>query len=180
MFKKIRRFGTNVSKNVKELNINRNPKSRQSPTADLDEIDKKILRSLMSDPRMSLRDVAATTSISVGTIRDRLSKLSKGKIVRGFTTIVDPTKVGYKITAVIEIFESKKGLGLIEESIKNMPNVCGVYSVTGSTDVVVIARFHDSEELNNFVRKVLRMKNVSRTETLIVLDTYKEDFRPIV
>jgi Lrp/AsnC family transcriptional regulator, regulator for asnA, asnC and gidA len=179
MFRKIRRFGTNVSKNVKGMSIGKKEKYGQEKLK-LDEIDKNILRALMSDPRMSLRDIAAVTTNSVGTIRERLGKMQKHHVIRGYTAIVDPSKVGYRITAVIEIFESKKGLGLIEDNIKNMPNVCGVYSVTGSTDVIVIARFHDSDELNDFVRKILRMKNVSRTETLIVLDTYKEDFRPMV
>lgn len=179
MFRKIRKFGTNVSKNVKNMNIRNAGKIDQTKFR-LDEIDKRLIRTLMSDPRRSLRDVAAITGISVGTVRDHLAKLHKHQVINGYTTLVNPAKVGYRITAVIEIFESKKGLGLVENNIKLMPNVCGVYSVTGSTDVVVIARFRDSEELNDFVRKILRSKNVSRTETLIVLDTYKEDFRPMV
>lgn len=179
MFKRIRRFGTNVSKNVRNLDIMKSPKYSHDPLK-LDEIDKKILRTIMLDPRMSLRNIAAATTNSVGTIREHLSKLQRHQVIRGYTAIINPLKVGYKITAIIEIFESKKGMGLVEDNIKLLPNVCGVYSVTGSTDVIVVARFHDSEELNDFVRKILKMKNVSRTETLIVLDTYKEDFRPIV
>lgn len=179
MFRRIKKFGTNVSKNVRNLNIS---KGRKIVTEDLvlDEIDKKILRTLMSDSRMSLRDIAGATTNSVGAIREHLSKLQKHQVIRGYTAMVDPAKVGYKITAVIEIFENKKGLDIVEETIRNMTNVCGVYSVTGGTDVVVIARFKDSEELNNFIRKILKIKNVARTETLIVLDTYKEDFRAIV
>lgn len=179
MFRRIRKFGTNVSKNVRNLNISKGRKILAENLV-LDEIDKKILRTLMSDSRMSLRDIAGVTTNSVGAIREHLSKLQKHQVIRGYTAIVNPAKVGYKITAVIEIFENKKGLGIVEEAITSMQNVCGVYSVTGGTDVVVIARFRDSEELNNFIRKILKIKNVARTETLIVLDTYKEDFRAIV
>lgn len=179
MFRKIRKFGTNVSKNVMNLNI----RKKAPKTVDemkLDEIDKKILRALMSDPRLSLRDLASISTNSVGAIREHLSKLQKHQVIRGYTTLINPIKVGYKITAIIEVFENKKGLGQVEEILSSMPNVCGIYAVTGSTDVVVIARFRDSEELNNFIRKILKIKNVARTETLIVLDTYKEDFRPMV
>ncbi len=179
MFRKIRKFGTNVSKNVQNLNIMKRTKKDESELI-LDEIDKKVLRTLMMDPRMSLREMAAMINNSVGTVREHLYKLQKHKAIRGYTALINPLKVGYKITAIIEIFENKKGFGKIEDSITNLPNVCGVYSVTGSTDVVVIARFRDSEELSNFVKKILKMKNISRTETLIVLDTYKEDFRPII
>lgn len=179
MFRRFRKFGTNVSKNVRNLNIGKTQKLDRDKLK-LDEIDKKILRALMSDPRMSLRDVAASTLVSVGAIREHLAKLQRHQVIRGYTALINPFKVGYKITAVIEIFESKKGLGIVENMLKNMPNVCAIYSVTGSTDVVVIARFHDSEELNEFIRRILKIKNVSRTETLIALDTYKEDFRPIV
>lgn len=177
MFRKIRKFSTNVSKNVVNMGRRGGRKPRQDG-AGLDEIDRKVLKALMSDPRMSLRDIAAVTSTSVGAVREHISSLQRSGVIRGYTAIVDPFKAGYKITAVIEIFESKKGLGLVENAVRAMPNVCAVYSVTGGTDVIAIARFMDSEELNNFVRRVLRMRNVSRTETLIVLDTYKEDFRP--
>ena len=58
--------------------------------------------------------------------------------------------------------------------------MCGVYSVAGNTDLVLIARFRDSDELNDLIKKILKMKNVLRTEPLIALDTYNEDFRAIV
>jgi DNA-binding Lrp family transcriptional regulator len=186
MFKRIRKFGTNVSKNMKNLYIidprrigtNVSTKMEINPT--FDEADRKILRALTADSRMSLRDISGYTGLALGTVREHLTKIHDSGIIKGYTTIINPMKVGYKMTAIIEVFENKKTPNLVEKSIIDMPNVCGVYNVTGDTDVLIVARFHDSDELNAFVKRLLRMKNVERTETLIVLDTFKEDFRTVV
>lgn len=181
MFRKFKEFGTNVSKNVKNLDIRsriRNPELGGELV--LDDTDKKILRALIADARMSLRDIAGYTDLSVGTVREHLGKIQRSGIIEGYTTVVDPMKVGYKMTAVIEVFQHRKGANTVEKSVTGLPNVCGVYNVTGNTDVLIIARFRDSDELNAFVKRILKMENVARTETLIVLDTFKEDFRVIV
>jgi DNA-binding Lrp family transcriptional regulator len=181
MFRKFKEFGTNVSKNVKSLDIRSRIRNAElGGEFVLDEIDKKILRALTADSRMSLRDIASYTDISVGTVREHLSRIQKSGVIKAHTTMLDPLKVGYKMTAIIEVFQHRKGANSVEKSVVGQPNVCGVYNVTGNTDVLIIARFRDSDELNAFVKRILRMENVARTETLIVLDTFKEDFRAIV
>lgn len=186
MFRRIRKFGTNVSKNMKNLNImnsrktDTNVSTKVQIDATFDEADKKVLRALTADSRMSLRDISSYTGLALGTVRDHLAKIHNSGIIKGYTTIINPLKVGYKMTAIIEVFENKKTPNLVEKSIIDLPNVCGVYNVTGNTDVLIVARFHDSDELNNFVKRLLKLKNVERTETLIVLDTFKEDFRTVV
>ena len=53
----------------------------------------------------------------------------------------------------------------------------GVYDVTGTTDAMILAKFKTRRELNNFVKRILRMPFVERTNTRVVLNTIKEDFR---
>ena len=51
--------------------------------------------------------------------------------------------LGYTLTAVIEVVAKKSALAGVEERIAEIPNVCAVYDVTGSTDTVVVAKFRD-------------------------------------
>ena len=65
----------------------------------------------------------------------------------------------------------------MERAISNLPNTCAVYDVTGLTDAIVIAKFHNREELSRFTKLLLGMPFVDRTNTRVVLTTIKEDFR---
>lgn len=142
----------------------------------LDKIDEEILKILMKDARLSARQIAIKLKMSTVTILTRIKKLEKEKIIKGYTALIDHEKIGYDLTAVIEITAKKDILG-IEEKLEKMENVCGVYDITGETDTVIIAKFRGRNELSNFVKTISRLENVENTITHIVLNTVKEDFR---
>lgn len=142
----------------------------------LDRIDKEILEILMKDARLSARQIAIKLKMSTVTIITRIKKLEKEKIIRGYTALIDHEKIGYDLTAVIEIIAKKNILG-IEEKLAKIENVCGVYDITGQTDIVIIAKFRGRNELSTFVKSLSSMENVENTITHIVLNTVKEDFR---
>ncbi len=142
----------------------------------MDKIDEKILKNLMVDARLSARQLALKLGMSTVTILSRIRKLEKEKIIRGYTTLVDHEKLGYDLTAIIEII-AKKDILDIEEKLSKIDNVCGVYDITGSTDTVIIAKFKERNELSVFVKSLSSMPNVENTITHVVLNTAKEDFR---
>ena len=146
------------------------------PLMSLDKIDEEILKILMKDARLSARQIAIKLKMSTVTILTRIKKLEKEKIIKGYTALIDHEKIGYDLTAVIEITAKKDILG-IEEKLEKMENVCGVYDITGETDTVIIAKFRGRNELSNFVKTISRLENVENTITHIVLNTVKEDFR---
>ena len=65
----------------------------------------------------------------------------------------------------------------METEIAKMKVTCAVYDVTGDNDAIIIAKFKNRQELNQFTKKLLSMSFVERTNTHIVLDTIKENFR---
>ncbi len=142
----------------------------------LDKIDEKILKNLMVDARLSARQLAIKLGMSTVTILSRIKKLEKEKIIKGYTTLVDHEKLGYDLTAIIEII-AKKDIVDIEEKLSKMENVCGVYDITGNTDTVIVAKFKERNELSDFVKSLSSMANVENTITHVVLNTAKEDFR---
>ena len=143
----------------------------------LDKIDEKILKNLMVDARLSARQLALKLGMSTVTILSRIKKLEKEKIIRGYTTIIDHEKLGYTLTAIIEIMAKNGKVLDIEEEISKFENVCGVYDITGSTDTVLIAKFKERNELSDFVKNLGTIANVENTITHVVLNTSKEDFR---
>jgi DNA-binding Lrp family transcriptional regulator len=143
----------------------------------LDETDQRILKNLMVDARLSARQLGLKLGISTVTVISRIKKLEKEKIVRGYTALIDHEKIGYNLTAIIEIIAKKNKIIDIETELSKMENVCGVYDITGNTDTMIIAKFKSREELSNFVKGLSSIPNVENTISHLVLNTVKEDFR---
>jgi len=143
----------------------------------IDEVDRKILLQLTTDCRMSYRQIAKNARISVGTALNRVRRLEKAGVIRGYSAIVDHEKIGYELTGIAEITVSKGRLLEIEKAVSKLPNACAVYDVTGLTDAIVIAKFHNRQELSKFTKSLLALSFVNRTNTRVVLQTIKEDFR---
>ena len=117
----------------------------------LDKTDEKILKNLMVDARLSARQMALKLGMSTVTVLSRIKKLEKEKIIRGYTAIIDHEKLGYSLTAIIEIVAKNDKIVDIEKEISKYENVCAVYDITGSTDTVIIAKFKERNDLSKFV-----------------------------
>ena len=143
----------------------------------LDDIDTKILKNLTVDARQSARQLSLKLGISTVTVLSRMKKLEKEKIILGYTATVDHEKIGYSLTAIIEIIAKNDKIVDIEKEIAKFENVCGVYDITGTTDTIIIGKFKERNELSTFVKGLASIPNVENTITHVVLNTAKEDFR---
>jgi DNA-binding Lrp family transcriptional regulator len=144
---------------------------------ELNETDKKILKNLLEDARFSSRQIAKNVGVSVGTVLSRIKKMEDDGLIKGYSVILDHEKLGYELTVVTEITVSKGRLTEMENEIAKIPNVCGVYDVTGLTDAVIIAKFKSREDLGRFTKQLLALPYIERTNTHVALTTVKENFR---
>ena len=143
----------------------------------IDQLDLRILRSLLADGRASYRQLASDLGVSTTTVATRVSRLERAGVIRGHSTVVDFQKLGYELTVVTEIIVSKGMLLEMEREIAKVPGVCAGYDVTGEIDAIVISKCRDREELSRFTKGLLAMPFVERTNSHVVLTTVKEDFR---
>jgi DNA-binding Lrp family transcriptional regulator len=143
----------------------------------MDETDVKILGRLLSDARLSYRKIAEDIGVSPPTVLARVKNLEKNSVIKFYSAILDHEKLGYDLTAIIEVTSVKGKIVEVERHIAKFPYVVAVYDITGLTDMVVVAKFKNRSQLSNFVKKDLALPYVERTNTHIVLITVKEDFR---
>ena len=142
----------------------------------LDEIDLRILGSILKDARKSYRKIADDINVSPPTVLSRVQKLEKGRVIKSYSAVLDHEKLGYDLTAVIEVTSIKGKITEVQKHISKFPNVCAVYDITGLTDMIIVAKFRNREELSNFVKKDMSLSYIERTNTHMVLITVKEDF----
>ncbi len=143
----------------------------------LDKTDMRILKNLLVDARLSSRQLALKLGLSTVTILTRLKKMEQEKIIKGYTAVINHEKLGYDLTAIIEIYTKKGKMVEVEQDISTLENVCAVYDVTGESDSVIVAKFKNRDELSKFVKELSSRPNIDKTVTNVVLNTVKEDFR---
>jgi DNA-binding Lrp family transcriptional regulator len=146
----------------------------------IDNLDKQILQILQKDARKSAREIARQLHRATGTVATRIKKLTESGIIKGYSAILDPSKLGYGLTAIILIQAEGKHLVEVENEIARAKEVVAVYDITGEFDAAVIARFRDRKSLNKFVKSIIAMPYVKRTVTSLVLNVVKEDTRVYV
>ncbi|MFP3133085.1 MAG: Lrp/AsnC family transcriptional regulator [Nitrososphaeria archaeon] len=140
----------------------------------IDDTDVKILGMLCRNAKTPVRDIAKAVGVSIGTVHNKIKRLEKEGYIRSYTANVDWNKLGYSITAIIEVVVSGGKLVEIEKKVSEFSNVLSVYDVTGESDVIILARFKSHEELSAFTKSLLSIQNVDRTNTHIVLTIIKE------
>ena len=146
----------------------------------MDETDVKLLGKLLSDARLSYRRIADEIGVSAPTVLVRVKKLEKDRVIKFYSAILDHEKLGYDLTAIIEVTSVKGKIAEVEKHISKFSNVCAVYDIGGLTDMIVVAKFKNRSQLSNFVKKDLTLPYVERTNTHVVLLKVKEDFRLIL
>ncbi len=141
-----------------------------------DETDAKILRELSKDSRASFRKLARSLGIATTTAISKYRRMKEEGIIKNSSIIIDYEKIGYNLTALIELRVSKGKLTEVENNLAHKHNVYAVYDITGADDAVILARFRDRKELNIFVKSLLSMEFIERTNTHLVLNIVKENY----
>jgi len=141
----------------------------------IDDVDKKILEILRTDARVSIREIARKIGSSHSTIYDRIRKLERRGIISGYTIRINYKKLGYQITALILVNVDGRHIIEVEKWLAQEPNVLAVYDITGEHDIAVIASFKTIDELDSFIKNVLRNPYVKQTRTSIVFRKVKEE-----
>lgn len=147
------------------------------PHEGLDESDVAILRALNQDARKSYRELAKELGLALSTVSARVKRLEAQGYVTGYVPVLDPVKLGFDLVVIVGVKITHGKLLEAQKRIAKIARVFGVYDVTGDWDSIVLARFRDREELNEFVKDLLALPYVERTGTQLVLNTVKEEKR---
>lgn len=134
----------------------------------LDDIDYKIIKLLQEDGRMPVKRIAQIVSLTPPAVAERIKKLEKSGVIKGYKAIVEPRKLGKDIKAIIIV---TMNAGQRKEFIKfatENNNILECHHVTGGFSMLVKAIFRDTAELEELVGKIQKYGN---TQTLIILSS---------
>ena len=131
----------------------------------MDEIDRKILKLLQDNARVSLKTIAENTFLSSPAVSARIERLEKEGIITGYHASVDPVKLGYHILAYINLEVIPEGKEQFYAYAREVPHILECSRVTGGFSMLL----KSTMELDMFIGQ---LQKFGRTSTQIVFSTH--------
>ncbi|MGD0203721.1 MAG: Lrp/AsnC family transcriptional regulator [Candidatus Bathyarchaeia archaeon] len=119
----------------------------------LDDLDKRILKLLQFNGRLSFAELSRELDVAEATVRFRVNRLVSNGVITRFAALLDPAKVGMKVSGAILL---KIDPAYLEEACKQLVSFSEtqyLFQSTGEYDVVSVIVARDMEHLNNLIKK---------------------------
>jgi Lrp/AsnC family leucine-responsive transcriptional regulator len=144
----------------------------------LDRIDRRILRTLQDDGRISIVDLAERVGLSATPCSERVKRLERDGFITGYHARLSPQALGQSLLVFVEIRLSAKS-GRIFEAFKHevlkLPNVLECHLVSGDFDYLIKARI---PEMNAYRRllgdMLLGLPGARESRSYVVMEEIKE------
>ena len=133
---------------------------------------------LQKNSRATASEIAAVVGLSIPAIAERIKKLSEAQYIRQFTAVLDHKALGFDLTAYITVVSaSSDHYDEVIQCAKDSPAVLECHSVTGGGSHLLKIRVKNSTELETLLYDIQLWPGVARTQTMVVLSTYKEGLK---
>ena len=134
----------------------------------MDSIDVKILDMLQKNARTPLKAIAEKVFLSSPAVSTRIEHLEKQGIIKSYTATLDKEKLGYHITAFINLEMEPTQKQEFYPFIQDITNVLECNCVTGEYSMLLKVAFKSTVELDSFIGK---LQHFGKTSTQIVFST---------
>ena len=145
----------------------------------MDAIDRRILRELTRDGRMSNADLAERVGLSASACSRRTSELERTGVIRGYRAVLDPVVNGGEFTAYVAVGLSRHTMDeqrAFEKAVADAPAVRECHNVTGSIEYLLRVEVSDLEAYKHFHTEVLgALPQVSTITSYIVMESTKDE-----
>ena len=146
----------------------------------MEEINRRIVSLLSRDGRMSFTELARQTGLSVSAAQQRVRRLERRGVIRGYAALVNPDDAGLPLTAFISIKPFDPAAPDDAPSrLAHLPAIEACHSVAGEENYILKVRVASPAALEELLQEIRAAASVS-TRTTIVLSTPYENRPPDV
>jgi Lrp/AsnC family transcriptional regulator, leucine-responsive regulatory protein len=126
---------------------NRRQNASGADDALIDTTNLRLLAELQADARLSLAELGRRVGLSSPAVAERLGRLERGGVIRGYHADVDPRAVGYALSAVIRVRPAPRQIGDVARQAQQTPEVVECNRITGDDCFVLRAHVRDVDHL---------------------------------
>ncbi len=145
----------------------------------IDTIDRKILRTLQRDGRLSNIELADRVNLSPTATAERVKRLTREGFILGYSARLDPQRIALGLLVFVEVKLDRTTPDLFDEfatAVRRSPEVIECHMVAGGFDYLVKARVSDMSAYRRFLADaILSMPGVRETHTYAVMEEVKGD-----
>ena len=141
-------------------------------------VDEQVLLELSKNAKPNMSKLAKALGVPLSTLYSKIKRMEKEGIIKNYSVNIDWKKIGYGVSAVVEVYidagrmaERKVSIHDIRGALLKIPNVEKVFLVTGRPDMVVFLRAKDNEHLGKIVMEQIQpIGGVVETRTHICFE----------
>lgn len=143
--------------------------------SDLDQIDRKIVDTLVEDGRMTVTELSRRVGLSKTPCQVRLARLVREKVILGFRAVVDPAALGLEHVAFTEVKLSdtrEKALKEFNDAVRRIPEVEECHMIASSFDYLLKVRTADIRKYRLVLgERISNLPHVASTSTFVAMET---------
>ena len=143
----------------------------------LDETDRRLLRALQKDASLSLDALSELVSLSRNACWRRVKALETSGVIRNRVTLLSPEHLGLSLTVFIQIRTNAHDAGWLDKFAKatrTMPEIQGVYRMTGDLDYLIRARVADMAGYDRLYQDLIARVPLSDVSASFVMEEIKD------
>jgi DNA-binding Lrp family transcriptional regulator len=140
-------------------------------TSELDAIDLALLKALGASPRAGMLALARDMRVARNTAQAHLDRLLSTGVITGFGPEVDLRRVGYAVSAFVNLQISQGRSRSVGEALLAVPEVIEAWMTTGPSDLICWMVARDNDHLGELIANLLEIPGVTRTTTSLMLAT---------
>ena len=144
----------------------------------LDEIDRKILRDLQANGRMTNVELARRVGISAPPCLRRVRALEEAGYIKGYRTLLDPQMLGYEVVffAMVQLSaQGKAELSGFQARVRDWPAVRECWTLSGDVDFILKCVAPNLSGFQAVVAELTALPNVRNVRTALTLDVVKDE-----
>ena len=151
---------------------------RRKDAQRLDEIDRRILRALQQDARLTTVQLAEKVGLSTTPCWNRLKRLETQGYIDGYIALINQEKLGLSETVIIEVTldrHDEETLGRFGQLLTDLPEVIEAYLTTGDYDYLVKVAVESTAGYERFLReKLYRIPGIRHSRSSFTLRCLKK------
>jgi Lrp/AsnC family leucine-responsive transcriptional regulator len=141
----------------------------------IDETDVQILNILQTDGRISNAELSRKLEMAPSGVLERVKRLERKGIIRGYEVLLDPVALGLNITVFIHLKTSDSvGSTVVGEQVRGLRAILEVHWIAGDFNYLIKARVNNTDGLKSLMKNLGQIPGVLDSKTSLVFDTLKE------
>ncbi|MEK8129525.1 Lrp/AsnC family transcriptional regulator [Paenibacillus filicis] len=146
----------------------------ETPSVDIDDIDRKIIHELTTNGRISYTDLGKEIGLSRVAVQARIHTLMDSGVIEQFTAVLNPAKVGIGVTAIFNIEVEPLQMQEVASKLSAQPAVTNLYHTTGPSKLYMHGLFATNQEMEAFLReKLYTLPGITSVDCQVLITRYK-------